>query len=102
MSGANRAIVAAFFLIAVGEAVLFWLIWEFGPKGNSVLRIDPLAAIVVITTVAVAIERVIEYIWSVHETFKGSFWPFTAISSHVDELTNDLDKASKQYIVQAS
>lgn len=99
MSIVNRAIVGVLLLSAIGAAV--WVVFWYKTVGIPLVKIDPLAVLVVVTTVAVGIERGLEYMWSVVELFAGSFWPFTAIAKHVESLTDQLDSAATPFLVHS-
>jgi hypothetical protein len=101
VSKGNRAIVVAFvlaILLEIGATV--W--WYSGQNRLASMKIDPASALLVITTASVAIERAIEYFWTIVEMKWGNFWPLSAITAHANLLTDQLGKSIDPFIVHAN
>jgi hypothetical protein len=101
VSNWNRAIVGAFVLaILIEIGVTLW--WYSGQNRLASMKIDPASALLVITTASVAIERAIEYFWTLVEMKWGSFWPLSAITAQANSLTDQLGKSIDPFIVHAN
>ena len=101
MSKGNRVIVVAFVLAILLEIAVA-VAWYSDPKHLASMKIDPASALLVITTASVAIERAIEYLWTVVEMKWGNFWPLTAITAHANSLTDQLSKSIDPFIIHAN
>jgi len=102
VSSLNRGITVGLGLAIVLEMLGIWLWYDVWENEASTLRVDPAAMLVVITTVALGIERAIELLWTGVGMMAGSFWPLTAIASHLTSLTDELSAATKPYIVHST
>ncbi len=57
---------------------------------------------VLIAAVSVAIERIIEFLWTGVDMTAGAFWPLSAMSKRMDELTNQLGESVQPLVVQGT
>jgi hypothetical protein len=65
------------------------------PSSNSFT--DAAASITFITGAAIAIERIIEVMWTILGGFLGTYWPLNAISRQVNTMVDDLGVALKPF-----
>jgi len=63
---------------------------------------DPVTALLFITTVAVAIERLIELFWTVLGGFLGTYWPLNLVSRQAIGIVEDLDNSLKPFHIEVS
>jgi hypothetical protein len=63
---------------------------------------DAAATLAFITGAAVAIERVIEMLWTTLGGLLGTYWPLKPISEQVNKLVDDLDEALGPFHAQAT
>jgi hypothetical protein len=101
VSKGNRVIVVAL-VVAVLLEIAVTVAWYSDPHRLASMKIDPASALLVITTASVAIERAIEYFWTVVEMKWGNFWPLTTITAHANSLTDQLGKSIDPFIVHAN
>ena len=68
-------------------------------ESNSILKGvgDPATALIFITTVAVAIERFIELIWTFIGGAFGTYWPLNLIANQAEGMVEDLDNSLKPF-----
>lgn len=90
---ATLQLVGIMTLILVAACVLVALSTE---KTNSGFK-DAAATLAFITGAAIAIERIIEMMWTVLGGIWGSYWPLNAISRQVQTMAEDLDTALKPF-----
>lgn len=74
-------------LIAVAALVIL------GARREHVTALDAAAILLIAGSVAVGIERGIEFVWTVIGLVGNAFWPLNAVSKYVTNATKELDAA---------
>jgi hypothetical protein len=77
-------------------AVVCLAVWFIPKKPNQGFA-DATATLTFITGAAIAIERVIETVWTIVGGIKGTYWPLNAIHSQVQGMEADLNTAMRPF-----
>jgi predicted benzoate:H+ symporter BenE len=70
--------------------VMLWIAWR-PPTPPNIGFENPAAVLAIATAGAVAIERIIEIIWTIIGSTKGSFWPLNVVGQQIDRFVSTFD-----------
>lgn len=62
---------------------------------------DSTAVLAIITATAIGIERVLEVVWTLVGTARGSWWPLNLVSTQINELVSSLDATVQPFYQKA-
>jgi hypothetical protein len=91
-----RRTLSIFVISTVILAAACALVWYFTKSANQGFR-DATATLTFITGAAIAIERVIETMWTIIGGTWGTYWPLKAINNQVQSMETDLANAMKPF-----
>jgi hypothetical protein len=81
--------------------VVMALVYLFAPAANARFK-DAAAALTFITGAAIAIERVIEGVWTFVGGVSSGYWPLKHIRAQVNRMEDDLDTALAQVVADTT
>lgn len=97
----NAAIwIIVFCSLLLGGAILF--VYLMSSNGNNSIFKESAPVLTFIGSAAVAIERLIEAVWTFIGGVAGTYWPLNLINKQVNAMVGELDSAIKPVYEQAN